>query len=67
MQSKTWIAAIVMLLAAGLRLLPGVNVDDNALMNFITLGVEIFGPIFIVFRGWAMGRHTLSGRALPSR
>lgn len=56
-----------MLLAAGLRLLPGVNVDDNALMNFITLGVEIFGPIFIVFRGWAMGRHTLSGRALPSR
>jgi hypothetical protein len=46
---------------------PGVNIDHNALVNFITLGVEIFGPVFTVLRGWYMGRHTLAGRVLLGR
>lgn len=67
MQSKTWVAAVIMLIVAGVHLIPGITIDDSALMDWITTGIEILGPIFIVLRGWAMGRHTLAGRTLPGR
>lgn len=37
---------------AGLRLVPGFSFDTSAIHSWITQGVEIFGPIFIVLRGW---------------
>jgi hypothetical protein len=68
MQSKTWVAAVVMLLVAGLRLTPvGATLDETAFTNWIMEGVTLLGPVFVILRGVYMGRHTITGRTLPSR
>jgi hypothetical protein len=67
MISKTWLTAIIMLAVNILPHLGVLDVNAEDLTTTVATIVNIVGPLFIWFRGWYMGRHTIAGRALPTR
>ncbi len=63
MTSHTWATAVAMLLANVLPMF-GVQVATEDITQMLVTAVNIFGPLYIWFRGWKTGHHTLGGTRL---